>query len=163
MIIKWILENVFFWTAILGFILGFIIKNPKYTPTANALRLMFFWYVGISYVYSGIMHIFFGEMTAASIGWAQSPFQFEMGLANWSIALLGFMAYSKPDRYFQLGVLLALAIVSIGAGLGHIYQVMANHDQATSNAGTTLYIDIIGPIVMLILWWLANRHSKTSA
>ena len=45
-IIEWLLENVFFWTAVLGFCLGFILKNSKYSKCENALRLMFFWYVG---------------------------------------------------------------------------------------------------------------------
>lgn len=156
-IIKWFLENVFFWTAILGFCLGFIVKNPRYNKCENTLRLMFFWYVGLSLTYSGMMHIFFGSTTAASIGWAQSPFQFEVGLANWSLAALGFIAYFKPKRSFQLGAIIALSIFSIGAGLGHIYQTLSQHDHAVANAGTTLYIDIIAPLVMFILWYKTKK------
>lgn len=156
-IIQWLLENVFFWTAILGLFLGLILKHRKYTKSENALRLMFFWYVGLSFTYSGLMHIVFGPMVAISIGWAQSPFQFEVGLANLSIAALGFMACFKPERYFQMGALIALSIFSIGAGFGHIYRLIAEHDYATDNAGTTLYIDIIAPLVMWVLWWKTNE------
>lgn len=156
-IIEWLLENVFFWTAVLGFCLGFILKNSKYSKCENALRLMFFWYVGLSFTYSGIMHILLGPMVAASIGWTQSPFQFEVGLANLSVAALGFMACFKPERYFQLGAMIALSIFSIGAGVGHVYQLLTQHDHAIDNAGTTLYIDIIAPLVMLVLWWKIKK------
>ncbi len=51
------------------------------------------WYVffsiGIDNFYNFVMHVFFGGMSAAFIGWADSPFQFEVGTASLGYAAVG--------------------------------------------------------------------------
>ena len=41
-----------------------------------------FWAIGVGYLYNFVMHAFFGQMSAAFIGWADSPFQFEVAMAS---------------------------------------------------------------------------------
>lgn len=151
--ITWILANVFTWTAILAVLLGFLRKPKTMNRYASILRHLFFLYVGLGFVWSGAMHLLMPAFTASEIGWANSPFQVEVGLANLSVAALGFMAFFRKDHYFWLGAIVALTIFAVGAGVGHIYQLSSQHDHAISNAGLVLYTDIIVPLVMWVLWW----------
>lgn len=116
------------------------------------LKAAIFLYVGITFTWSGVMHLCFPAFTADDIGWANSPFQFEVGLVNWSVAMLGFMAFFRYQHYFWLAVILSLAIFSAGAGIGHIDQWIAHADHSRSNSGAILYVDILAPLFMLLLW-----------
>jgi len=80
-IIKWFLENTFTWTAILAIILGIIRKPVGMNHYANTLRFLFLLYAGFAFVWSGYFHLMLPNFTAAKIGWAPSPFQFEVGLS----------------------------------------------------------------------------------
>ena len=51
-----------------------------------------FWAIGVGYFYNFVMHGFFGRMSAAFIGWADSPFQFEVATASLGFSVVGFLA-----------------------------------------------------------------------
>jgi len=156
-IITWFLSNVFTWTPLLAILIGICRTPPINTNKyANTLRHLFLWYAGIAFLWSGIFHLLMPAFTAAKIGWANSPFQLEVGLANLSIAVLGFMAFFKKDSYFWLGVILALAVFSVGAGINHAYLFIYANDHAIDNAGVLMYTDIIAPFVMLFLWFKSD-------
>jgi hypothetical protein len=42
--------------------------------------------IGITGLWAGISHVFFPAMAAAHIGWQVSPFQFEVGMADFASA-----------------------------------------------------------------------------
>ncbi len=155
-VIRWVLSNVFLWTAVLAVVIGLIKKKNQLGACSNILQQLFFWFAGLAFLWSGAMHLLMPAFTAAQIGWQDSPFQFEVGLANLSICLLGFMATFVRNRWFHLGVILALAIFSVGAGLGHVYQTIVQHDHASSNSGSILYTDIVVPLFMLVIWFGAK-------
>src|SRR5690242_6113712 len=49
--------------------------------------------VGLLYLVNFIYHVFFGAMSAQFIGWADSPFQTELGFASLGFSLVGFFAW----------------------------------------------------------------------
>ncbi len=49
--------------------------------------------VGLPGVYTFVMHVFFPATSAAEIGWAVSPFQYEVGIADLTIGVLGVLAF----------------------------------------------------------------------
>ena len=159
----WMFTNFFTWTAIAGLIHGYFKKDPCYNLSANMLRFVFLWYVCIAFTISGVMHLFFGDFTADKIGWANSPFQFEIGLANLSFAVLGAFSFAKKDKTLWLAVILALVIQTTGAGFGHVYQMIANNNTAVSNSGLIMYTDILAPIVMYLLWFQSDLQKKISS
>src|SRR5690606_13938451 len=61
-------------------------RAPKpLTRQAVAEALLFqylFFGIGVTLLYNGVMHTAFPEMTAHSLGWADSPFQLEVGYAS---------------------------------------------------------------------------------
>lgn len=124
------------------------------TATIDKLLSWFvFWTVGVSYLYNFVFHVFFGEMAARFIGWADSPFQLEVGMASLGFAAIGFLAaFGSFD--LRLAAILGPAIFTLGAAAGHIYQMITSHNFASGNAGVIFWTDILLPLFGLALLWL---------
>ncbi len=103
------------------------------------------------------MHCIFGDYTAAFIGWAQSPFQFEVGMVSLGISIAGFLAF-RASYSFRAATIIPPVVFLWGAAGGHIYQMVTQHNFAAGNAGTVFWTDIFIPVIALVLL----RFSKTS-
>jgi hypothetical protein len=53
--------------------------------------------IGLASFYNFVLHVFFGEAAASFIGWADSPFQQEVGFASLGMAALGFLAFGEAS------------------------------------------------------------------
>jgi hypothetical protein len=115
------------------------------------------WVVGIANFYNFVMHTFFGKMSAAFIGWADSPFQLEVGMASLGFAVVGFLAAFRSFD-LRLAAIIGPSCFLLGAAGGHIYQMITAHNFAPGNAGVIFYTDILIPLIGFALLWLAHRH-----
>ena len=115
--------------------------------------------IGVGYLWAGFFHVFMPEMAARSIGWQVSPFQFEIGVADMSIGLLGILSFWR-SLAFKAAVALYFAMFSLGVSIGHVRQAMAG-DLASNNFGLLLVLTIIEMIVLPILLWAAHRGENT--
>ena len=79
--------------------------------------------------------------TAASIGWATSPFQWEVGLANLAYGVLGVTA-SSFDRDYTL----------LGAAAGHVPSMIRDHNFAPGKTGYVFWFDILAPVLLIVLY-----------
>ena len=61
-----------------------------------------------------------------------------------------------------MGVILSIGIFTVGAGFGHVYQMLTEHNTAISNSGLIMYTDIIVPSIMLFLWFKAGTDNDTN-
>lgn len=113
--------------------------------------------IGFSFLYNFVMHVFFGDMAAAFIGWAPSPFQLEVGYASLGFGVLGVLAFWQ-GLGFRAATIIAPTLFLWGAAGGHIYQMVTAHNFAPGNAGAVFWTDIILPIIGLVLLWLQSRH-----
>ncbi len=115
-----------------------------------------FWGIGVGYLYNFVMHGFFGKMTAAYIGWADSPFQFEVATASLGFSVVGFIAAFRSYD-LRLAAIVGPGVFMLGAAAGHVYQMVTEHNFAPGNAGIVFYMDIIIPLFGLLLLWLQHR------
>lgn len=118
--------------------------------------------VALSFLYNFVAHVFFGELAASFIGWADSPFQAEVGYASLGFAAVGFLAF-KGDMSMRLAAILGPAFFQWGAAVGHIHQIISAGNYAPGNAGIMLYSDILLPLVGFILLWLRWKTSHSHA
>jgi hypothetical protein len=91
------------------FVIGLIVsavtlaRKPKPLTGPVIAEALFKWFlffsVGISYLYNGLGHTFGHRTIAELIGWADSPFQFEVGFASFGFGLVGVLA---PWRSFDM-------------------------------------------------------------
>jgi hypothetical protein len=118
-----------------------------------------FFSIGVSFIYNGVFHVFFGDMAAKLIGWPNSPFQPEVGFASLGFGLIGLIA---PWRSFDMrfAAIAGPTVFLWGAAAGHIYQMVTAHDFAPGNAGIIFWTDIILPIIGLTLLALQHRYER---
>lgn len=62
------------------------------------LRYLFLFPLGLLGLWAFIGHVFFAGQSAASIGWAPSPFQYEVGVANLGLGLASLMPPSEASK-----------------------------------------------------------------
>ncbi|WOJ88135.1 DUF6790 family protein [Methylocapsa polymorpha] len=163
--IAFILSNypLTFLVAGLVFSLVAIARSPKPAGAPLIVEKLLAWHVffaiGTCYLYNFVVHVFFGRMAAAFIGWADSPFQFEVGTASLGFAAVGFLAaFGSFD--LRLAAIVGPAIFSLGAAVGHLYQMATAHNFAPGNAGVIFYTDILIPLFGLLLLWLQRRYGR---
>jgi hypothetical protein len=143
-----------------------IARTPGPVRRAVVVEKLLAWHVffaiGVGYFYNFICHVFFGRFTAAYIGWADSPFQFEVGAASLGFALVGFLAAFRSFD-LRLAAVLGSAVFLLGAAAGHVYQMATAHNFAAGNAGSIFYTDIGLPLIGLGLLWLQHRWGRPPA
>ena len=112
--------------------------------------------IAIANFYNFVVHVFFGKTAAAFIGWADSPFQLEVGFASLGFAAVGLLAF-KGSFDMRLAAVLGPACFLWGAAGVHIYQMIATRNFAPGNAGIIFYSDILVPIIGFLFLWLQGR------
>lgn len=167
LIIELIVGNYFATLFLIGLIVAWIkiIRAPKPVSKEFKIEKFFSEYllyaVGINNIINFIFHVFFGEMAAKFIGWADSPFQAEVGYASLGIGIAGIMSY-KRDFSFRLATLIPPVVFGLGAAYGHVYEMIVNKNFSPGNVGIVLPIDIILPLAGLYLARLSHKHPYTS-
>lgn len=138
-------------------------KEPIWrTGLQQLLRYVFIFPLGVMGLWAFLGHALFPERAAAAIGWAPSPFQFEVALANLGIAVGSFYA-AFSTRQAKLAMGLMAACFLCGAGYGHIHDILTGDNYAPGNAGPILFTDFLTPIVALVLLALVWREPKQAA
>ena len=148
--IAWVLTNFAFVMFILAII--FIIVNRVVSRSKSA-EIVYRWIalfaLGVSGIYAFIMHALFPNLTAASIGWAVSPFQYEVAMANLAFGVLGIISFSASYG-FRLATAIGATFWLWGDATGHIYQMVQFQNFAPGNAGSWFWMDILVPLILLI-------------
>lgn len=164
-IIRFVLSNFSLTFLVVGFVfaLAAVARAPKPVSAASVVEKLLAWYVfwsiGVGYFYNFVMHAFFGEMVASFIGWADSPFQFEVATASLGFSAVGFIAAFRSFD-LRLAAVVGPALFMLGAAAGHAYQMITQHNFAPGNAGVVFYMDIAIPLIGLTLLWLQYRIGR---
>lgn len=139
-------------------------RRPKPLPEGAVAEELLAWFlvfpIGVSFLYNFVMHVFFGDMAAAFIGWANSPFQAEVGYASLGFAAVAFLAF-RGHWQTRLAAILGPALFLWGAALGHVVQMVRAHNFAPGNAGVIFWTDIFLPVIGFAL--LAATGSRGPA
>lgn len=128
----------------------------------NLLAWYVFFSIGIDNFYNFVVHVFFGKMSAGFIGWADSPFQFDVGTASLGYAAVGLLAAFRSFD-LRLAAVLGPSIFTLRAAAGHINQMITAHNFAPGNAGIIFWTDIFIPRFGFALLWLQRRDAGQSA
>jgi hypothetical protein len=121
------------------------------------LLYLFVIYVGLMGLFTAYAHVFLPARASASIGWASSPFEYEVGMADLTVGVLGVLcACFRGD--FWLATSIANAVWLWGDAIGHVRQVVENNNHAANNSGLFLYLEFIVPAVILALTLYLRRR-----
>jgi hypothetical protein len=167
-LIRFVLSNFTLTFLVLGLIAAAIAYAAKPQPRSGAqlIEALFSYFllfsVGISFFYNFVMHVFFGAMAARFIGWADSPFQAEVGFASLGFAAVGFLAF-RGDRGTRTAAVVGPSLFLLGAAGGHIYQMITAHNFAPGNAGIIFWTDILVPAIGFGLLYLQSQSRRSGA
>jgi Family of unknown function (DUF6790) len=132
----------------------------------GAIRWALLLPVGIAGIWGAVMHIAFANTSAALIGWQPSPFQFEVGVANLGMGVIGIIGFwRKNDFGYWLATILFTTCLLWGAAIGHIHQMVVAHNTAPGNAGLIFYTDWAIPafLWLLLIVWIKVKRRTTAA
>jgi hypothetical protein len=161
-IVIFVMSNYSLSFFVLGLIVSLvaIVRSRVSIDRPFVVEKLFAWYVffsiGIDNFYNFVMHVFFGKISAGFIGWADSPFQFEVGTASLGYAAVGLLA-SFRSYDLRLAAVLGPSIFTLGAAAGHINQMITAHNFAPGNAGIIFWTDIFIPLFGFALLCLQHR------
>lgn len=122
------------------------------------LLYLLFIYVGLMGLLTAYAHVFRPLQTSASIGWATSPYEYEVGMADLTVGVLGILCLWFRGN-FWLATAIANAVWLLGDAVGHIRQVLLYNDHAANNSGVFLYAEIMTPLLILFLTLYHRRKT----
>jgi hypothetical protein len=161
-VIRFVMSNFTLTFLVIGLIASAVAlaRAPKLSaPVIIEALLAYFvlFAVGVTFFYNFVVHVFFGAAAARFIGWADSPFQAEVGFASLGFAAVGFLAF-RGSFDLRLAAVIGPALFLLGAAAGHAYQMITASNFASGNAGVIFYTDIIVPVIGALLLWLQCRY-----
>ena len=122
--------------------------------------------VGVQGVYTFVVHVFFPAYSAEHIGWAVSPFQFEVGIADLTVGVLGLIAFWS-NFSFRVAAAIAAIVWYGGDAIGHVRQMIIANNYAPGNAGSWFWTDVLVPIVLIVsvlpVWRRATRSTRNES
>jgi hypothetical protein len=125
-------------------------RRTRGAAVETYLLYFFVVYVGLTGLLAAYAHVFRPVETSASIGWQTSPYEYEVGMADLAVGVLGVLC-----RWFRGNFWLATAIANavwlLGDAIGHIREVVLAKNYAPNNSGIFLVLVIIMPLVILFL------------
>lgn len=157
-ILLWVAALLFWgiavWRAPRPILQGFVIDR--------LLRYLFIFPLGLLGLWAFVGHVFFPVRAAADIGWNPSPFQFEVGYANLGLGLASLYA-AYTTFYARVAVAIAASCFLIGAGIGHVHDIVEFGNLTSGNAGPILVTDFLTPMAVLALLLVAAKRPKPTS
>lgn len=164
LMLNFVLSNAPFVLTLLALLIGLLrcfSANVRINATCfeGFLAYLFLLPIGIGGLWGFTMHSFFHQLADADIGWAWSPFEYEVAIANLGMGLLGLGAF-HASAGFRKATALFITCFGWGAAVGHAYQMMTAHNFAPGNAGIIFYTDIFIPILIWVFMFLKKKNEE---
>lgn len=139
-----------------------LVKEKNWVLAAELLLMYSMGVSGFKGIFGGfVMHYFFAEEMARSIGWASgNPFQTEVAFFNLAVGILGALTFFRRD--FWLPFIVVSTVMSWGAGFVHLADIFERGNFAGNNAGPILYADFLMPILRIGLYIIYRKNQTAS-
>lgn len=119
--------------------------------------------VGLMYLYNFVVHTAFAETSAAFIGWANSPFQYEVGYASLGFGLAAIVAH-RSNFMARFVAVIGPSLFLWGAAVGHIHEILKTKNFSPGNAGVVLWTDIFLPVIgFALLYFFHSQQTRRAA
>lgn len=148
-----------FYLAIIFIIIHKLIVGRRVPNAEIIYRWIALFPLGFVGVYTFIMHAFYPNLAAESIGWQVSPFQFEVAVADLALGVLGILSF-RASYDFRLATVIASLVMLWGDAIGHEMDFMRTFNLIASNTGSWFLTDIFVPLILAlcILKLRPGRH-----
>jgi hypothetical protein len=154
-------------TLVVGFA-GHVLldRSPMRRTASRVLELAALWMLvgmGVFNLWGGFGHIGpTSDEVAASIGYTQSMFQWELGWADMALGVLGVLCARRAHRgQWTNATLVALTVSFYGDGIGHVMQWLGHGNLAPDNVGAIPTCFLV-PALSALFVALARRRGAFS-
>jgi hypothetical protein len=135
-------------------------RSSGQTIAATYLIYLLFIYVGLMGILTAYAHVFRPIQTSASIGWSTSPYEYEVGMADLTVGVLGVLCLWFRGN-FWLATAIANAVWLLGDAIGHVRQMLLFNNHAANNSGIFLAAELLTPVLILSLALYTRSTSST--
>jgi hypothetical protein len=137
-------------------------RGNSVSIAATYLLHFLFIYVGLMGIFTAWAHVFQPVRTSASIGWATSPYEYEVGMADLTVGVLGVLcAWFRGN--FWMATAIANAVWLLGDAIGHVRELTLHGNHAENNSGVFLGFEIAVPVILLTLAVYTRRSHAENA
>jgi hypothetical protein len=154
--IRLVLTNLPVILFVAAFVLAYGVKNPEPLPV-RLLGWLLLLSVGFENVWFGFFHMFFPEMASSTIGWKPSPFEFEIGAADFSLGVIAIVSFWR-SLDFKAAVVLYVTLFYAGVTSIHVYEAVAAGNFAPNNFGLLLLLTMVKMVLLPALYLMARRR-----
>ena len=160
-VITWIFSNYGLFMLFVAIVLSVLhhLVNRKLPFSEIAYRWIALLPLGVTSIYAFVMHAFFPDFTAATIGWQSSPFQYEVAMASLGFGVIAILSFTASYG-FRLATVIANTCWLWGDAVGHSYQMISHHNFAPGNAGSWFYMDVLIPLLLIICIIKIKSHNR---
>lgn len=160
-VLTWVFSNYGLFMLFVAIILSVLhhLVNKKLPFSEILYRWVALLPLGFTAIYAFIMHAFYPDFTAATIGWQNSPFQYEVAMANLGFGVIAILSF-RASYGFRLATVIANTCWLWGDAVGHSYQMISHHNFAPGNAGSWFYMDVLLPFILIICLMKLKSHVK---
>jgi uncharacterized protein DUF6790 len=137
-------------------------RSSAFEAVGTYLVYLFFFYVGVMGLFTAYYHVFLPVEASARIGWVTSPYEYEVGMADLTIGVLGVLCVFFRGE-FWLATAIADAVWLLGDAIGHVRDLRLRSNHAEYNAGTFLIFEFVVPILILALVFYHRRLNRRGA
>lgn len=116
--------------------------------------------VGFMYLYNFVVHTAFAQTSAAFIGWANSPFQYEVGYASLGFGVAAILAH-RSNFMARLVAVVGPSLFLWGAAVGHVRDIVMTKNFSPGNAGVVLWTDLFLPMIGFALLYFYHRQRSS--
>src|SRR6204780_4651459 len=109
-------------------------RSNRAAIAATYLLYLLVIYVGMMGLLTAYAHVFRPMQTSASIGWSTSPYEYEVGMADLTMGVLGVLCVWFRGN-FWLATAIGNAVWFLGDAVGHVRQEFEYNNHASNNSG----------------------------
>jgi hypothetical protein len=143
----------------------FVDRKPNRRTRYRVVELWLLWWVaggGFWLMFGGLGHTGPNAAEIADeIGFAHSPFQWEVGWADLAVGFVGFLCIWRRGEFMTAAVIVA-AILLWGDAIGHVMQ-WVEHDNTDPDNIWSIPSDVLQPLVSIVLLIAYRRMTPAPA
>lgn len=113
--------------------------------------------LGVTGVYAFVINTFYPEAVDITLGWMQSPFQYQVGVARLALGMVAILSFNASIG-FRLSAVIANVTYLLGVAFIAIYQIILHGSYNLAQVGSWLWLDNM--VLPLLLFLCMNRLSR---
>lgn len=155
--IAWILQHLPLILFLAALVIGYARRGNSLAYSLLSWLLLLS--VGAQSIWAGFFHMAFPSVAVSAIGWQVSPFQFEIGVADFAAGVVAVLSLWRGLE-FKAAITVYTVLFYIGVSYGHFREALVNGNYSPDNFGMLLALTVIHIVLLSGLLWRVTRDRK---